>query len=263
MSTQTVLVVDDEAQIVDTLRLYLERDGFRVVPAYNGRAALELFDREQPDLIVLDLMLPEVSGLDVCRSIRSRSQVPIIMLTARSEELDKVVGLELGADDYVTKPFSPREVAARVRAVLRRAASSATAWKSPSESLFQPSLSPAPPAERLAVGHLSIDIDRHEVHCGDTLIPLTLTEFRLLAALARYPGRVYTRTQLVEAALGYEFEGYDRAIDSHIKNLRRKLPTRPGCHIVTVHGLGYKLRGGTGEGPQARVGWVQGEERPS
>ena len=177
-------------------------------------------------------MLPEVSGLDVCRTIRSRSQVPIIMLTARSEEVDKLVGLELGADDYVTKPFSPREVAARVRAVLRRAAAPAVEASS----------------ERLAVGQLSIDLDRHEVRCGDALIPLTPTEFRLLATLAGQPGRVYSRAQLVEAGQGYEFDGYDRTIDTHIKNLRRKLSDQPGCRIVTVHGLGYKLEESAGEG---------------
>ena len=232
VARQTVLVVDDESHIVETVRLYLERDGFRVVPAYDGRAALELFEREKPDLIVLDLMLPQVSGLDVCRSIRVRSQVPIIMLTARSEEVDKLIGLELGADDYVTKPFSPREVAARVRAVLRRAAGPVQA-SSPG---------------RLAVGDLRIDIDRHEVRCSDTLISLTPTEFRLLTTLARHPGRVYTRAQLVEAAQGIEFEGYDRTIDSHIKNLRRKLSAQPGCRIVTVHGLGYKLEEHAGEG---------------
>ena len=233
MAAQTVLVVDDEAQIVETLRLYLERDGFRVVPAHDGRAALDLFEREKPDLIVLDLMLPEIGGLDVCRTIRSRSQVPIIMLTARSEEVDKLVGLELGADDYITKPFSPREVSARVRAVLRRAAASVQ-----------------PPSERLVVGDLRIDVDRHEARCGDTLIPLTATEFRILTALAHHPGRVYTRAELVEAAQGLDFEGYDRTIDSHIKNLRRKLSHRPGCRIATVRGLGYKLeesaRGGVG-----------------
>src|SRR4030042_3098559 len=150
MAAQTVLVVDDESHIVETLRLCLGRDGFRVVPAYDGRSALELAEREKPDLIVLDLMLPEVSGLDVCRTIRSRSQVPIVMLTARSEEVDKLVGLELGADDYATKPFSPREVAARVRAVLRRAAPSAAGAQS----------------QQLAIGDLRVDLDRHEVRCG-------------------------------------------------------------------------------------------------
>jgi DNA-binding response OmpR family regulator len=232
MAAQTVLVVDDEAHIVETLRLYLERDGFRVVPAHDGRAALELAEREKPDLVILDLMLPEVSGLDVCRTIRGRSQVPIIMLTARSEEVDKLIGLELGADDYVTKPFSPREVAARVRAVLRRAAPSAG----------------AAPSQQLAIGDLRIDLDRHEVRCCDALISLTPTEFRLLATLASQPGRVYSRAQLVEAAQGYEFDGYDRTIDTHIKNLRRKLSPGPGCRIVTVHGLGYKLEERAGEG---------------
>ena len=177
-------------------------------------------------------MLPEISGLDVCRTIRSRWQVPIIMLTARSEEVDKLVGLELGADDYVTKPFSPREVAARVRVVLRRA---------------RPAAGPSG-TERLVVGNLRIDLDRHEARCQEAVISLTPTEFRLLATLAGQPGRVYTRSQLVEAAQGYGFEGYDRAIDSHIKNLRRKLPTQPGCRIVTVHGVGYKLEESAGEG---------------
>ena len=232
MAAQTILVVDDEAHIVETLRLYLERDGFRVVAAYDGRSALEFAEREKPDLIVLDLMLPEVSGLDVCRTIRSRSQVPIIMLTARSEEVDKLIGLELGADDYVTKPFSPREVAARVRAVLRRAAP----------------LAAAAPSQQLAIGDLRIDLDRHEVRCGDEPISLTPTEFRLLATLARQPGRVYSRAQLMEAAQGYEFEGYDRTIDTHIKNLRRKLSHGPGCRIVTIHGLGYKLEESAGKG---------------
>ena len=232
MATQTVLLVDDEAQIVETLRLYLERDGFRVVPAHDGRTALELFQRENPDVIVLDLMLPHVNGLDVCRTIRGSSQVPIIMLTARSEEVDKLIGLELGADDYVSKPFSPREVAARVRAVLRR---SATVVQASSPN-------------RIVVGNLRIDVDRHEVRCGSAVISLTPTEFRLLESLARYPGRVYTRAQLVESVQGIEFEGYDRTIDSHIKNLRRKLSGRPGCHIATVHGLGYKLEEGAAKG---------------
>ena len=231
MATGTILVVDDEPHIVETLRLYLERDGFRVLPAHDGEAALKLFDREKPDLIILDLMLPRVSGLDVCRAIRARSAVPIVMLTARSEEVDKLIGLELGADDYVTKPFSPREVAARVRAVLRRATA----------------VPQASPGERLSVGELRIDIDRHQVSCADELVPLTRAEFRLLVTLASHPGRVYTRAQLVEAVQGVEFEGYDRTIDSHIKNLRHKLPGTAGCRIVTVYGVGYKLELGTAE----------------
>ena len=220
-----VLVVDDEPNIVQTLRLYLEKDGFRVVAAHDGRAALDIFDRESPDLIVLDLMLPEISGLDVCRSIRSRSQVPIIMLTARSEEVDRIVGLELGADDYVTKPFSPREVAARVRAVLRRTSAAGQ----------------EPPTERLVVGKLVVNLARHEVLCDKMPVALTPTEFRLLAALASRPGNVYTRSQLVEAVQGLEFEGYDRTVDSRIKNLRRKLGAVAACRITTVHGVGYKL----------------------
>ncbi len=226
MNQPTVLVVDDEARIVDTVRLYLQRDGFRVIAAQDGRTALALAQREKPDIIVLDLMLPEMSGWDVCRAIRSQSSVPIIMLTARSDEVDRVLGLELGADDYVTKPFSPRELVARVRAVLRRTALGETA------------------SPETRVGSLVIDIERHEVHCGDQPLMLTRTEFAILAALARDPGRVHTRAQLIEAAQGYEFEGYDRAVDSHIKNLRRKLPEHAGCRIVTVRGLGYKLQEG-------------------
>jgi len=233
MPDPKVLVVDDEPNIVQTLRLYLEKDGFRVVAAYDGRTALDIFEREGPDLIVLDLMLPEISGLDVCRSIRSRSQVPIIMLTARSEEVDRIVGLELGADDYVTKPFSPREVAARVRAVLRRASTA----------------SQEPAAERLVAGKLVVDVARHEVLCDGMPVALTPTEFRLLAALAGHPGNVYTRSQLAEAAQGLEFEGYDRTVDSHIKNLRKKLGAEAACRITTVHGVGYKLEDAQEEPP--------------
>ncbi len=224
MAAQSVLVVDDESHIVDTLRLYLERDGFRVIPAFDGPSALEQFERERPDLIVLDVMLPGLSGLDVCRAVRQHSRVPIIMLTARTEEVDKILGLELGADDYVTKPFSPREVAARVRAVLRRAGGERSEDQ-----------------QALRVGGLRIDVPSHLVTSGEEPLSLTPTEFRLLAALAAAPGRVYSRAQMVEAALGYEFEGFDRTIDSHIKNLRKKLPPQAGCRVVTVRGVGYKL----------------------
>jgi DNA-binding response OmpR family regulator len=244
MSVQSVLVVDDEKRIVDTLRLYLEKDGLRVVSAYDGPTALELFDREKPDLLVLDLMLPGLSGLDVCRSVRARSTVPIIMLTARAEEMDKILGLELGADDYVTKPFSPREVAARVRAVLRRAGPQANNHE-----------------QKLQVGGLSIDVPAHQVRCGEDEISLTPTEFRLLEVLASAPGRVYTRPQLVEAALGYEFDGFDRAIDSHIKNLRKKLVPQGGCRVVTVHGLGYKLEEAAQANPVAEA--VQPRRTPT
>lgn len=225
MAGPTVLVVDDEPRIVDTLRLYLERDGFRVATAFDGRSALDAAERHRPDLIILDLMLPGVSGWDVTRELRSRSAVPIIMLTARSEETDRVVGLELGADDYVTKPFSPREVVARVRAVLRRS--------SPVEQSLHP----------VRLGDLVLDVERHEVSCSGKPVELTPAEFEMLATMARRPGRVFTRAQLIEAVQGYEYEGYDRAVDSHIKNLRKKLPPRCAEGLRTVRGIGYKFDG--------------------
>ena len=231
MAGEKVLVVDDEARIVELVRAYLERDGFQVLASYNGREALELVRQERPDLLILDLMLPEIDGLEVCRIVRRESSVPIIMLTARDEEPDKLIGLELGADDYITKPFSPREVVARVRAVLRRAASTPR------------------PDERVSVGHLVVDPHRHEVFCHGNAVNLTPTEFKLLEALARSPGRVYTRLQLLEMVQGEAFEGYERTVDAHIKNLRDKLVSfaqRPGCGIITVYGVGYKLEAGDG-----------------
>jgi DNA-binding response OmpR family regulator len=222
-----VLVVDDEPKIVQMVRLYLERDGHRVLVARDGPSALKVFQTESPDLVVLDLMLPGLDGLEVCRAIRRESDVPIVMLTARAEEVDKLIGLELGADDYLTKPFSPRELAARVRAVLRRSA-------------------PRPPAEPecLEVGGLVIDAHQHEVYCGGERLLLTPTEFRLLWALAREPGRVFTRAQLLDMALNESYEAYERTVDAHIKNLRQKVHGVPGphrCEIVTVRGVGYKL----------------------
>lgn len=229
MAREKVLIVDDEARIVELLRAYLERDGYQVLPAYNGREALDLARQERPGLVILDLMLPEVDGLEVCRAIRRESNVPIIMLTARDEEADKLVGLELGADDYITKPFSPREVVARVRAVLRRASASPE------------------PDERVGVGTLLIDPQRHEVYCDGKPVTLTPTEFKLLEIMARSPGRVYSRLQLLELVQGEAYEGYERTIDAHIKNLRDKLGgfrQDPGCGIVTVYGVGYKLEPG-------------------
>ncbi len=225
-----ILVVDDERKILSLVRAYLEREGYRVIDATDGQQALEAFQREVPDLIILDLMLPEVDGLEVCREIRRTSEVPIIMLTARDEDADKLIGLELGADDYITKPFSPRELVARVRAVLRR-----------SHSAEIPVASPA----RLTVGELVLDEERFEAVCHDYPLVLTPAEFRILAALARSPGRVLSRTQLLDIALGETYEGYERTIDVHIKNLRRKLATagaEEGCTIVTVYGIGYKLK---------------------
>ena len=230
--TAKVLVVDDEPKIVEMVRLYLERDGHSVLGARDGPSALDVFRRDRPDLVVLDLMLPGIDGLEVCRTIRRESNVPIVMLTARAEEVDKLVGLELGADDYLTKPFSPRELAARVRAVLRRSA-------------------PRPPAagpERLQVDNLTIDARRHEVCCGSHRLTLTPTEFRLLWALAQEPGRVFTRAQLLDLARDESYEAYERTVDAHVKNLRQKLRQADESHhwgIVTVHGVGYKFVEGT------------------
>jgi DNA-binding response OmpR family regulator len=220
-----VLVVDDEPKIVDLVKLYLERDGYRVLTALDGNAALAAIRDEHPDLVILDLMLPGVSGLDVCRSVRSHSSVPIIMLTARAEEVDKLIGLEIGADDYVTKPFSPRELSGRVRAVLRRSTAV-----------------PAQKPDRIEVGGLMIDATGHKVLCEGQSVDLTATEFRLLWTLASQPERVFSRGQLLESAQGNQFEGYERTIDAHVKNLRRKLSqaSGQGC-IETVYGVGYRF----------------------
>lgn len=220
-----VLVVEDEGKIADLVRLYLERDGHLVSVATDGKGGLESFRRLAPDLVILDLMLPEIDGLEVCRQIRRTSSTPIIMLTARAEEVDRLIGLELGADDYVTKPFSPRELAARVRAVLRRTSRAAV----------------AEPEGRVEVGGLVIDDRRHQASCDGVPLDLTPTEFRLLLTLAREPGRVFTRAQLLDLALGERFEGYERTVDAHIKNLRAKLPAASRCTITTVYGVGYRL----------------------
>jgi len=220
-----VLVVDDEPKIVDLVKLYLERDGYQVLTARDGHAALESMRDEQPDLVVLDLMLPGIDGVEVCRRVRRESNVPIIMLTARAEEADKLIGLEIGADDYVTKPFSPRELTGRVRAVLRR--SNAAQGQKP---------------ERIEVGGLMIDSTGHKVLCDSKVIDLTPTEFRLLWALASQPERVFSRGQLLETALDDQFEGYERTIDAHVKNLRRKLSQASGRSCIqTVYGVGYKF----------------------
>ncbi len=226
-AARTVLVVEDDRKIADVVRIYLERDGFRAVLAYDGNEALRLAESEQPALIILDLLLPGIDGREVCRRIRSRSQVPIIMLTALRGEGVTLRGLELGADDYVTKPFSPRELLARVRAVLRR-----TDGPRPAE----------PPVIQL--GPLRILPDRHEAAVGTAPLALTPAEFALLAALAGEPGRILSRQQLIDAAFGDDFDGFERTIDVHIKNLRSKmaaagLPETSG--ITTVYGVGYKL----------------------
>lgn len=222
---QTILVVDDEARIVKLVRDYLERAGFDVLTARDGETALQLARREQPDLIVLDLMLPGMDGLDVCRRLRQESSVPIIMLTARVEEADRIVGLELGADDYVTKPFSPREVVARVRATLRRVSGELG------------------PTTVIRAGDVELDTAAMTATVAGQPVDLTPTEFQLLATLARQPGRIFSREQLLEAIHGVAYDGYDRSVDSHIKNLRRAIepdPRQPR-YIQTVYGVGYRF----------------------
>jgi DNA-binding response OmpR family regulator len=221
-----ILVVDDDKNMVDLIRLYLERDGYRVVTAYDGGRAMELYKQERPDLIVLDLMLPFINGLDICRVIRAESRVPIIMLTARTTEDDKLLGLDVGADDYVTKPFSPREVVARVRTVLRRATEEEEAG--PSE---------------VRHGDLTIDILRHEVRRKGALLHMTPKEFKILTSLASEPGRAFSRAELLEKVLGLDYPVFERTLDAHIMNLRKKIeddPDRPSL-ILTVYGVGYKF----------------------
>ncbi len=220
-----VLVVDDDPGIVKLVRAYLEQSGFGVLVAYDGKKAMQIARHERPDLVILDLMLPEMDGWDVCRALRKESDVPVIMLTARVEETDKLVGLELGADDYVTKPFSPRELVARVRSVLRRA-----------EGM-------PPKPERISRGGITIDLSRHSVEVGGEPRELTPTEFDLLATLMEDAGRAFTRSQLLESVQGYAYDGYERTIDVHVKNLRQKIEADPRNpqHIKTVYGLGYKF----------------------
>lgn len=224
MAAKRVLVVDDDVKTVELVKLYLNRDGYKVLTAYDGVEALRLAGESHPDLIVLDLMLPGMDGLEVCRTIREESDVPIIMLTARTTDQDKLTGLSLGADDYVTKPFSPRELAARVRAVLRRI---------PGER----------GPDKIKHGELTVDFVRHEAYLAARPLNLTTVEFKLLGVLAREPGRVFSRAQLIEKALGYGFDGFDRTIDVHILNLRRRLEPDPKHprYIKTVYGAGYKL----------------------
>ncbi len=222
----TILVVDDEPRIVKIVRDYLQHGGFAVLVASDGPSALRTARTGRPDLVVLDLGLPGQDGLDVARALRRDGDMPIIMLTARSDESDKLVGLELGADDYMTKPFSPKELVARIRTVLRRA-----------EGLKQP-------AEVIRVGHdVELDVPRMEARIAGRRVDLTKTEFQLLATMARQPGRVFTRAQLLESIRGVAFESYERAIDAHVKNLRRKIEPDPRSprYLLTVFGVGYRF----------------------
>ena len=222
---KNILVVDDEQKIVQLARDYLQHAGFKVSVAYDGKTALAIVRSEKPDLVVLDLGLPQLDGLDVTRALRKESNVPIIMLTARSEESDKLVGLEIGADDYITKPFSPKELVARVRTVLRRVANAASG------------------AQVIRAGDLTLDVPRMSATVAGQGVELTPTEFQLLAVLAAQPGRVFTRAQLLEAVHGVAFDSYERAIDAHIKNIRRKIEPNPRQprYILMVYGVGYKF----------------------
>ncbi|NOT03997.1 MAG: response regulator transcription factor [Anaerolineales bacterium] len=215
-----ILLIDDEPEIVEISRDYFKSAGYDVVTASNGVNGLQTARREKPDLIVLDLMMPEMDGFDFCRAIRRESDVPIIMLTARVEETDKLIGLEIGADDYITKPFSPRELVARAKVVLRRVSGDSS-------------------AEIIRVGNVLLDRTHYTVQIKKREVTLTPTEFEIMATLMSQPGRIFSRSQLLNAAHGVAFESYERAIDSHIRNLRHKL--EPDDLIITVHGVGYKL----------------------
>lgn len=232
MSGDLILVVDDEASVTEVVSLYLEREGFRTTAVHDGPAALEAAERESPALVVLDLMLPGLNGLETMRRLRAGGPVPIILLTARSQEADRILGLELGADDYIVKPFSPQELVARVRAVLRRTARR----ENPAEEV---------PAE-IRFHDLVLDPARHRVTVRGRLVGLTRNELRLLETMARAPGRAFSRAELVERAFGWDYEGMERTVDAHVKNLRRKLGARTDggdSWIETVFGIGYRFVG--------------------
>jgi two-component system, OmpR family, alkaline phosphatase synthesis response regulator PhoP len=230
MLYKKILVVDDDIKIVELVKLYLIREGYTVLTAYDGNNALKIARESHPDLIVLDIMLPGIDGLELCRILRSESSIPIILLTAKTTEQDRIIGLDLGADDYVTKPFSPKELAARVRAVFRR---------TPDEALM---LGP----QELTFGNLTVNYPKHEAYLNNKALNLTPVEFKLLGVLIREPERVFNRALLVEKVLGYDFDGFDRTIDVHILNLRRKLEqdSSQPKYIKTVYGAGYKFTGG-------------------
>lgn len=220
-----ILIVDDEKEIVRTVRAYLNNEGFKTYAAYDGEQALRAWEEKQPDLIVLDLMLPKLSGIDVTKEIRKKSNIPIIMLTAKAAESDRIVGLELGADDYIVKPFSPRELVARVRAVLRRIEGAGSE------------------TEHIVKSELKMNLKTREVRIREQEISLTSTEFDLLAFLAQHAGQVFTRLQLLHEVQGYTYDSFARTIDTHVKNLRRKieLDARTPQYILTVHGVGYRF----------------------
>jgi len=228
MIQHSVLIVDDDVKLVELLQTYFEQEQFLVYTAYDGIEAIELVDKRKPDIMILDIMLPGMDGREVCRKIRQHNDVPIIMLTAKDDESDRLVGLGIGADDYVTKPFSMKEVVARAKVILRRMHGEVVEKKTV-----------------LQFREITIDLDRHQVKRSGEVLDLTPTEFKLLEVLARAPERVYSRFQLMENTQGYAFDGYERTIDAHIRNLRRKLEpdSRNPQYVVTVYGVGYKFAG--------------------
>lgn len=222
----TVLIVEDDPDTVKLVSLYLQRDGHKVLYAHDGIKGLQLARSAQPDLVVLDLMLPKLNGIEVCRALRQESMVPIVMVTARVEEEDRLKGLDLGADDYVTKPFSPRELAARIRAVLRRSVKDALEGG---------------PAE-VAHSGVTVDLHRRKVYADDQKADLTPTEFGILVMLIKEPERTFSREQIIDRVLGFDFQGFDRTVDAHIANIRRKIrPLSGPDHIQTVYGVGYRF----------------------
>lgn len=225
-----ILIVDDEEKIVEVVKSYLEKNGYKVYTAYDGSKAMEIFEKVNPNLIILDLMLPDISGEDICRSIRKKSRVPIIMLTAKVEEESILNGLEIGADDYVTKPFSPRQLVARVMALLRRS---------------EDEIMPLSNVQSFNDGELVVDSTKHEIKSGGQIVNLTPNEFKILMALIKYPQKAFTRDELVFLVLGEDYEGYDRTIDTHVKNLRQKIEpdVKSPRYILTVYGVGYKFGG--------------------
>lgn len=225
--SKKILIIEDEIKLVEIVTKYLESEMFTVVSALDGKKGLEKALHEKPNLVLLDLMLPEINGLDVCREIRKKQKTPIIMITAKSQEVDKLVGLELGADDYITKPFSLAELTARIRAVLRRT-----------------EVADAEMGNVINAGKMSLDLDKHEFYVNGELVPLTPTELNILSVLMRNPGRVFSRLQLLEMAMHDAYEGYERSIDTHVRNIRKKMEIDPDVSqcITTVHGVGYKFK---------------------
>ena len=224
MASQTILVVDDERNIVDLCSMYLKREGYEVLTAFDGQEALDLVEQEGPDLVVLDLMLPVIDGFEVCRRLRAKGNVPVLMLTARDDDVDKIVGLEIGADDYMTKPFNPRELVARVKAILRRVEAK-----------------PPEMAEAVEIGDVTIDPQRHEVQIGGEQSSLRAKEFDLLLTFARNPGIVFSRENLLDQVWGYDFYGQTRTVDVHVAHLRKYLSASATVRIETITGVGYKL----------------------